>query len=167
MSRTVKFIFTISIILNLVFIGLAGAYFVKSERYHFSRKEDVKEKLSPEGKALMEQTFKDGMKDMRQSFEDARAARHDVLVSLQADEFDPATYDEAIANMNIVMDRMIDKKISKTKELAEKLSDEDRKLMAEYLAYGFGGDHYKKMGPYKRFKHSDRAKSADRPQPRD
>ena len=92
MSQKLKLFFTISVLLNLLLIGTLAGFLFRCN-YHGGPSPAEMTKLSPEGKALMTESFQKSHDEMGDVFDQARAARADVITILQADTFDKKAFD--------------------------------------------------------------------------
>jgi uncharacterized membrane protein len=147
MSRMMKIIFTISILLNLVFIGLGVGM-----THKFSRKmpPDIKQmqsEISPEARAMMKQRFEEGREGFFAMMREAKQKRDAVEAALAAPEFDAEAYDAAVSDMLSMKANMEKRKAAWMKDMAENLSDEDRQKMAKFLSDKMSGHH-----PHKHWK---------------
>lgn len=137
MNRKLKLFFTLSVLLNILMIGTMAGFLMKCNYRPGPDFRDMA-KLSAEGKALMDATFTKSHDEMGDVFNDARAARADVIDILTADTFDKPAFDKASAKLRKIQTRIMQRRVDTAAELSEKLKPEDRKLLAEWLA-GPGG----------------------------
>jgi uncharacterized membrane protein len=135
MSRKQKSIFTVSILLNIVFLGMIAAFYFCAPSFVWQRGPvPAVAGISPEARALVRETFHSAGDEMRGKFREAREARGEVLEVLSADTFDPAAYDAASARLSAVKQDLAAAKARVTRELAEKLPAADRRKIARGLA---------------------------------
>ncbi|MEM6780521.1 MAG: periplasmic heavy metal sensor [Pseudomonadota bacterium] len=152
MSRTLKIIFTVSIILNIVLITAAVGYVHKRMQYGYGA--DKYQELSEEGRTLIQENFKERRKTMRPVFNDVRKAKAEMEAVLSADIFDEQAYDAAAKNLLDVRDGMSRSMSENAKTFLKELSVEDRKAMAKQMTKrlsGHGGKGRDK-GRMERFK---------------
>jgi len=158
MNRKLKIFLTLSIILNLLLIGALGGFSYKRWQHH---KPFEREMLSAEAQQVLRDTFTARRENMRETFAEARASRNALADILAADEFDPDAFDAAIAQKQVLTDRIMQAHIDGVRALALALPDDDRKKMARHLAG--------RLDPMSRKKHARRpagnngGRSADNP----
>ncbi len=149
MSRRMKMIFTISVLFNILLLGVAGgiAYQHCKDPYM----ETMQEAMSPEGRNIVARTMQQAFREGRDDMESARDAKKEIRAIISAEEFDEVAFDDAAKNLGGIMRGMGEKRIAVTKELAMQLSQEDRVVLAIKFSKGFHGGHYKikreKYGP--------------------
>lgn len=143
MSKSIKIIFTISIVLNVLLLGaMAGQTFHKlGDRK--DRLERMTQEMSPEGRHVVAKTMQKAFRDGRDKMRSMRQSKQDVKDILGAEEFDAEAFESAASKMQEMMIKAGDRRIQVTKELAEQLSQEDRKQLAGHFAKGFRGHNPK------------------------
>lgn len=143
MSKKFKIILTVSVLLNLVLIGVASGHVYKhwsSHPWH-----QVKKDLSPEARNIAGRTFQSAFREIRPLGDKARKARAEIVKILSAQEFDEAAFDKATAKMLSIRGDMKALKIQAMKDAAMKLSVEDRRKLANRMAKMVGGGHERKV----------------------
>ncbi len=151
MSKKIKIILTMSVLVNLLLAGtLAGIVMDKHREMPW---EKTKRELTPESQELVSKMFQNTWKDMGPVIRQSMDNRKYLADVVRADEFDPKAFDEAVKRLRGVQDLIAKKKIESTKELLIKLPDEDRKKLAEQVANSFswkGNRHGKRPADYPR-----------------
>ncbi len=146
MSKTLKIIFTISILLNLlmagVIIGHAAKKWKESDWY------EVKDQLQPETRELMRQAFRSGFKEVRPLFREARQKRNELSQILSAEEFDGQAYDRVSEDLMDIESRMFAHRYGVVKDISEQLPAAERKILVKKFVSGFldrrGSKHHHK-----------------------
>jgi uncharacterized membrane protein len=136
MSKRMKILFTISMVLNIVLIGVvAGSAY--SMHHHWDRKFERKfGHFSPEVKARIKDAFSDSRDEFHAFLTQAKEAREEMKDILNADPFDEAAYDAATEQLNQARLGMMQLKADKTKDIVKSLSVEERRQMAGHLMRG-------------------------------
>lgn len=131
-SKNLKIIFTISILLNVAFIGvfIGGSF---KMRHHFSNQI---ENLSPEAQHLIKRTMQENRNERRQNFRAMRNAHDDVQDAIQAQEFDEDLFLEKMENMARLRDSGFEKRVKSAAEILKQLDYEDRKNLSGRLLMG-------------------------------
>jgi len=148
MSKKMKVIFTISIILNVLFIGLMVGHFQKMKKH--ADWHQVKETLAPETRDILKDTFKDRWKDMRAAFKEMRENKQAMKDVLTAEDFDPTAYDAVAEKMIEFNGTFMQGRIEAIKEVFAKLPQEERLKLADHTIdklTGRGHSRHKKK-PY-------------------
>ncbi len=146
MNRRFKIILTISVLLNLVFAGVAAGLAMQCAGPSWQPKEEMA-KLSPEAKSLMGESFAQNRRAMDKVFKDAKKARHDVVNILTAETFDKDAYQKASDALRERQVQIMTKRAAAAGDLAAKMTPEDRKVMADWLAGPIRGMGKGKAGP--------------------
>ncbi len=131
MSKTAKIIFTLSLILNALFLGLFSGqlYHVKHEPRPW---DEMKAALAPETLTLMKATFKEKGKDVFPLFREAdqkKKAMRDVIV---APEFDPQAFDALAVDLSGLNNRLMDHRLVTIKSILSRLPQAEREKMADH-----------------------------------
>ncbi|MCB1651774.1 MAG: periplasmic heavy metal sensor [Alphaproteobacteria bacterium] len=143
MNTGVKVLLTVSLLLNVLLLGLACGHVYK--KWHDHPWQKTRAELSPEARSLIGRTFQATFRDIRPLGDEARKARADMVKILSADEFDGTAFDEAAARLRAVGAQIKDKKIEATKQIASELSAEERRKMAERMTSMIGGGYEKRV----------------------
>jgi uncharacterized membrane protein len=143
MSKRLKMVFMVSLILNVLLIGVVGGLAYKKWSAHPWHK--IKHELSPETRHIVGRNLQSAFRDIKPLGNKARKARADLVKILSAEEFDGEEFDKAAARLVDVQDEMRAKKIAVTKEVAEQLSYEERQKMADRMTKMIGGGREHKV----------------------
>ena len=137
MSRKIKIIFTLSILLNIVLIGVIGGGMLRMYK-HFGQGDFHKEiqSLPEDVQEKIDMAYKTSRQEMRNLFMEARQAKQSVRDSLNAESFDPQAYKDASEALNQVRYRMLQVQARKTGSIASELNAEERRRFAGYLMRG-------------------------------
>lgn len=133
MNRKLKIILTVSIILNLLLLGILGGFAYKASRYMPRLDPDLRAQMSPEGRHLMARTFAESRREMGDTFRAAGNARTELQQILEAETFDPDAYQAASAELQRLQIRIMEERARRAGELAAELSAEDRKVTSRLL----------------------------------
>lgn len=143
MSKKMKIIFTLSVILNVLLIGWAAG-----EAVHKFRKHDPVQKIardmSPEGRHIVAKTMQSAFREGRGKMRDMRKAKKEIKQILTAEEFDAEAFEIAAEKMHAMFAEMGKKRVEVTKQLAMQLSKEDRETLADGFSKGFHGRGHNK-----------------------
>ena len=143
MKRYIKILLTGSVMLNIVFIGGIGGHAYKQWSQHPWH--EVKQELSPETRNVVGRTFQSTFREIRPLGQKARKTRAEILKIFTAEEFDEEAFDKAAIKMTDTRAKMSALKIQATKNVAMKLSYEERQKMADRMARMVGGGHERKV----------------------
>lgn len=137
MSKRMKVIFTISVLLNVILIGVIGGHALK--RWSDNPLHQMQAEMSPEARHIVARTMQAAFRDGKGKMREARNVKKEIRAILAAEEFDADAFDAQAMKLHEIMSGMGQKRISITKDLAEQLSLEDRKVLAERFSRGFRG----------------------------
>lgn len=134
MRSSTKVIFTLSVLLNVVLIGVVAGGVIKDLRkqpWH-----QAKEELSPESRSIVARNFRATHNDMRDIREQSQKLREQMKDIFKAEVFDVEAFDKAALKMDELKQKMHQRKIESIRELAQSLPQEERVKMADKLARG-------------------------------
>jgi Spy/CpxP family protein refolding chaperone len=128
MTKKVKIIFTLSLILNLMLLGLIGGKIYKKTSYH----RDIE--ISDSSRDIIRQNIKEAKENVRAQFKQMRAYKDELETIITADQFDINAYNDVIGKMlALKSDISVSRAESMGKTLSE-LPKEDRlKLSDRFL----------------------------------
>jgi uncharacterized membrane protein len=136
MNRTLKLLFLVSIILNVLLVGiLLGQLPRRLERGSF-REQRIEQSLRDLPQP-MQTRLREKFKQMRAAGDplrdQLRAAREETLGILSAEPFDEAAYDRQVSKIDNLQLQMFKKTGQVVKEIARELSAEERRNFAQIL----------------------------------
>lgn len=141
MSKRIKIIFTLSLLLNLVLIGIGGGMF-----YRFTMEGPVPGDMTPEARHFMARTFQEGRDRVRPLIGDIKEKRAKVEKTMIADKFDINAYNAAVAEMMTSRDRIARERAEIMGEALVDLPLEDRKRLAKHMLDGLTGKRPHRKG---------------------
>ncbi len=136
MNKKMKIILILSVLLNMLFIGLVIGHmthrfgpeeFMRWRTMRFARR------LSPEKRTLFMETLKKVYRDNEGIHEKIREGRKRIVSILSAPEFDEKAYQEEVEKMHRLRGLMMQRLADATKELAKAFTPEERKALAAHL----------------------------------
>lgn len=148
MSKKKRIILTISLILNVLFMGIIGGHIIRWSSHHNQRHEilaGVVEKLPEDKRAMVKAELKQVHDADATRRAEIEKARDELMKSLTALEFDTQRYDAASAKLHRLHGEMGSDMAKAIKHIAVNLSQEERKILAESLQ--------RHRPPHKREKH--------------
>jgi uncharacterized membrane protein len=151
MSRKQKSLFTFSVMLNILLLGMIAAFYFCSPSFMWKHGPAPSVAgLSPEAKSMMRESFNSAGDEMRSKFREARETREELVKILSAETFDAKAYDKAAAHMSEIKQDIAANKARVARELAAKLPAEDRRKMANNLVNGGEREGPRRGGHMKR-----------------
>lgn len=154
MNKKMKIIFTLSLVINILLLGMLGGQVYRMKHGGHGSWGDLREKLTPETRALMKQTFKEKKPEIFAIFKEVREKKNALIEVFSAEVFDPVAYDAAARDLQQLGIKIANHKLETFKELGGQLPQEDRKVLAQKLVSTVLGRHGRKG---KLGKHSPRA----------
>ena len=155
MTKTIKIIFTLSILLNLTLMGFVGADYYKRSKHHKppfmmdKNIHDIVKKLKP------------SREEMKQRMREARENREALKSIIQAKEFDLSAYQSAMDKIMNQKDKMARARVDKMGETLSQLSQEDRIALSNHMIKKLSGQERGGRPP-----HKDKRQKPSRPMER-
>lgn len=144
MNRRMKMIFTVSVLLNIVFIGVGAGMF-----FRFCQEIPIPGQMSPEARHFVARTFQEGRSEIKPLIDEVKADRLKVEAVLTADTFDKKAYDAEVSEMLDSRDAISRKRADIMGRALVDLPPEDRKEFAKRILDGLEG-HKPRKGGYHR-----------------
>jgi uncharacterized membrane protein len=136
MNRTLKLLFLVSLILNVLLVGiLMGQLPRRLERGSFreQRIEQALRDLPQPVQTRLREKFKQMRAAADPLRDQLRAEREETLGILSAEPFDEAAYDRQVSKIDALQLQMFKKTGQVVKEIAKELSAEERRIFAQIL----------------------------------
>jgi Spy/CpxP family protein refolding chaperone len=151
MKKTIKIIFTLSLLLNIALIGVVLGGMYKRYKWHQPPVE-----LSEKSQKILKDNFQQTRMEMRESFDKIRADGRELQHIITAETFDREAYDEAVSKILKKKDDLAHAKADSMGDVLSRLSVEERQKISKRLVRGLAqaGKHFKDKDRAKRF--SDR-----------
>ena len=134
MTKTMKIIFTLSILINLVLIGVVGGSFYK---HHKKYAHPIPKELSAESRAELEDDMKASREKMRAQFKELKKYHGELRSVVTAEEFDIDAYNESVDRILDTKDEMGKQKAEMMGNILSKLSLEERRKVSERFLKSF------------------------------
>ncbi len=135
MNRRMKIIFTLSLLLNIVFIGVAGGMF-----YRFCQERiDIPGDMTPAARSFMARTFQQGREQIFPMIKTVKKQRQTVEDVITADDFDLQEYNKATDSMLDTREQITRKRAEIMGEALVDLPQKDRKTFARRILDGLEG----------------------------
>ena len=151
MSKRMKLIFTISVLLNIVFIGAAAGMFVR-----FCQDIPIPGTMSPDARNFVARTYQNGREEVKPLIEEVKARRQKVEGILESDDFNRKAYDAAVDDLLETQGKIARHRADTMGKALSELSPEDRKKFSSEIINGLtpgrprhGGQHWKSRGDHK------------------
>ena len=149
MSKKIKIVFTFSVLLNVLLLGVSAGYALK--RYTYEPWSEMKETLAPETRELLRTTLKERLQEARPRIQAYREARSELEAVLTAKIFDEKAYALAAKRMIDLGGDISAHKMETIRTLASALPVEERRKMAQKFVRVLSG-----KGPREHREHGDK-----------
>jgi len=136
MSNKIKIILTVSIILNVLLVGVLIGLYADDFKEHKKMRADMHrslDKLPDEKAKLVKKTMRGLHKETKKTRKHVRKTRENINNIISAPVFDESAYDKEIENLQRLQSEIMVKFGNATKELAVQLEQEEREIVAELL----------------------------------
>ncbi len=130
MNKPVKIVFTVSLILNVLFLGVAAGGVFYHSREPQRPWEKTRAELAPETRDIIKATFKGKKEIIMPLLKDAYKKKVAMKAILAAPEFNDEAYDALAAEFGAIHGQLIDNRFSAIKAIFSKLPQEERAKMA-------------------------------------
>lgn len=141
MNKKIKIIFTLSLVINILLLGILGGQAYRMKSGGHGSWGTLREKLTPETRVLMKQTFKDKKPEIFAIFKEVREKKNVLIKVFSAEVFNPRAYDAAARDLQQLGIKIANHKLETFKELGTQLPQEDRKVLAQKLVSIVLGKH--------------------------
>ena len=153
MNRRMKLIFTISVLLNIVFVGVGAGMF-----YKFCQDVPIPGEMSPDARNFVARTYQKGREDVKPLITEVKARKKKVESLLLADKFDEKAYDAAVEDVLETQSKIMHHRAETMSKALVQLSPEDRKKFSNHILDGLSPG--RKGGPRHKMKPGE-----ERPKP--
>ncbi len=142
MNRRMKLIFTASLLLNIVFIGVGAGML-----YRFAKEEvPIPGQMSPEARHFIARTFQEGREEVKPLMEQLKSRRAAVESIITAKEFNVKAYNAAVDDMLDSRDAVSRKRAEIMGRALVDLPAADRQKFAKRILDGLEGRKPRKGG---------------------
>lgn len=143
MTKTLKVIFTISVLLNIAFVGLVSGHYAKKMK----KWEAFHSELAPETHELIKATLKNKRDIIRQKKKTEREKLAVISGVLNAEAFDEVKFKDAIEDWREFQNGVIDGKTDTMIRIASQLPQAERQKLSKRFVHVLSGrDGRKKHG---------------------
>jgi len=142
MSKTVKILFTLSIILNVLFAGVVIGMYSHGFKMKVSMRQDLEEVIKefpPDKQALVTESIESLREKTKATKKEIRVKRKEIVAILSAPDFDPALYDRKVAELHSLMDKLGNEFADTARDLALNLDQDERKALSGIIMNRRGG----------------------------
>ena len=157
MSKRMKVVFTLSLMLNIIFIGVGAGLL-----YRFCQDVPIAGDMSPDARHFVARTFQEGREEAKPLITEVKAHRAIVEKIIMAPNFDKKAYDEEVGKMLDARDKMTRHRANVMGKALSELSQDDREKFAKRALDGLEGRKPHKKGGYG---HPDRKDGAPSERP--
>lgn len=135
MSKSIKIIFTLSLLLNLILVGVSVGCLWKRHDHKMPFAES-----SEETRAQFKAAFEGNREAMRADIDTIRSSRATLENIIAAEPFDRAAYDTEVKKVLSVRDRMGQRRSEILGDVLEKLPAEERAQIAKKISSKLADD---------------------------
>lgn len=144
MNPRMKLIFTISVLLNIVFVGVGAGML-----YKFCRDVPIPGEMSPDARNFVARTYQKGREEVKPLIDEVKARKKKVESILLADKFDAKAYDAAIDDVLETQGKIARHRADTMSKALAELSADDRKKFSKSILDGLtpgrrGGHKHKR-----------------------
>lgn len=134
MSRRVKTLFTLSIVMNVLLLSVMSGHFV-----HKYRDEHWPNNLSEDGRSIVRSVMRDKLKEFVPLRMNISKKRRELYQVLAADEFDSLAYDVLVQDIASLKSAFEQHKAGAMKDVVLGFSDEERQQFAREMSEKLAG----------------------------
>lgn len=135
MSKILKVIFTVSVLLNIAFVGVLSGHYAKKMKKWDSFHSD----LAPETVSLLKQTFADHKDQMRENRKKTRQKMSTITEILNAEHFDENAFRDAVRDWSGLHNEITKQKTEVMVGLVNRLSVEERRKVSKRFVQVLSG----------------------------
>ncbi|MCB1783638.1 MAG: periplasmic heavy metal sensor [Alphaproteobacteria bacterium] len=150
LSKRVRVVFTLSVLLNVLLLGLAAGQGYKMMMDEPKPWDEVKENLAPETRDLLKSTLRARIGEIKPVFQSMREQKKALEAVLMADTFDSDAFEAVAKNIRGLEEKIDDHKLETVRALASQLPAVERRKMAKRFVQVLteGGSRGKKHGDH-------------------
>lgn len=135
MSKRIKLIFTLSLIVNILFVAVGAGLF-----YRFCKDDvPIAGAMSPEARHFVARTFQEGREKVKPLFQEIKTQRPKVEAIIVAKEFDKKAYDVEVGKMLDLRDKISRRRAEVMGTALNDLPQADREKFARRALDGLEG----------------------------
>ncbi len=141
MSKGLKIFLTVSVLLNVLLVGIVIGTFSHTFVGRMERGKRalmLLKDLPPEKREMVLETMKDMRKHSRETKKKIWKMRDEIIDVFAAPEFDAGLFDQKVAELHALMGEITGEMADETKKIAAELNYEERKAIAEMIRRGPG-----------------------------
>lgn len=144
MSKRMKLIFTISILLNIIMAGVGVGLF-----YRYCQDIPIPGTMSPDARNFVARTYQNGREEVKPLITEVKARKKKVEAILQSDDFDRKAYDSAVDDLLETQGKIARHRADTMGRALTELSTEDRKKFSKEIINNLtpGRPHKKRHRP--------------------
>ena len=141
MSKRMRLVFTISILLNIVFVAAGVGMF-----YRYCQDIPIPGTMSPDARNFVARTYQNGREEVKPLIAEVKERRKKVETILSSDNFDRKSYDAAVDDLLETQGKIARHRADTMGKALTELSDDDRKKFSKEIINGLtpGRPHRKR-----------------------
>lgn len=129
MTKPIKIIFTLSLLLNIALVGVTVGCWWKKAHHHGTPFSNT----APETQALFKESFDENRAAMRADIDAIRASRTALETIIRAEPFDRAAYDAEVAKVLNIREGMNNRRAAILGGILEKLPAAEREKIVKKI----------------------------------
>ncbi len=133
MSKTIKIVFTLSLVVNLFFLGLTAGVVYKVRGFLPVNQPEFKENLSEDTRAVIKDIGQDFRQEVREEFREGRSLKNEMAAIYREEEYDPARFAEKAEEYLKVRQKLERTKMEYLNAMGTELSREERSFLINRL----------------------------------
>ncbi len=156
MSKKIKILFTISIILNVVFMGLIGGFAYKVWYYMPMNHPDIRNNLSPEARTYMREQGEDMRGALREKFMEAKTIREGLAATYSLETYEKSDFLENAGRYAALKGDIESIKLNYLATLGENLTADERSHVIKVF------QHHERPHPFRSKCRGSRGSESDK-----
>lgn len=142
MSWCVKFLFTVSVLLNVALVGVVAGHFMKKQE----RWNEVHAELAPETRELMKEVYRNKRSVIRANMKTAAEKEQQIAYIFSEEDFDAQKFQDAVRDWLIFHEGVTKSKLKTMVQVAEQTSQEERVKLSKRFVSVLVGKHMHRKG---------------------
>lgn len=131
MNRNLRLLFTLSLLANVLLLGVAGGFAWKHYMYKSGRAVLMKESLDQTSRQIVMKSMKESRPEIEEKIAAAKDARKDLIAVMVAEDFDETAYDNAARTLIERQTVLMESKAEVARGLFQQLPREARQKLAK------------------------------------
>lgn len=151
MSKRMKLVFTVSVLLNIVLVAVGAGML-----YRYAQGIPIPGTMSPDARNFVARTYQNGREEVKPLITEVKARRKKVETILQSDDFNRKAYDAAVDDLLETQGKIARHRADTMGRALNELSPEDRKKFSKEILVNLSPSRHHRKRAHKAQSQADK-----------